>query len=73
MYLGELVRLTLLQLHKIGVVFYDECITKLEEKGSFETALVSGILSCGKEDAMEIQNLIASHLEVSFHILFSWS
>ena len=65
MYLGELVRLILIKLHDVGVVFYDEPIDSMRQKGAFETALVSNILNCENDDIMEIQNLIAMHLGVS--------
>lgn len=64
MYLGELVRLILVQLFEVGVCFFGENIDTLKNYGSFETSLVSLILSCEDDDIMEIQNLIASHLEI---------
>ena len=64
MYLGELVRLILIQLNNCGVVFFGEDISTIKEIGAFETSLVSLILSCGEDDIMEIQNLIAYHLEI---------
>ena len=71
MYLGELVRLILIKLHDVGVVFYDEPIDSMRQKGAFETALVSNILNCENDDIMEIQNLIAMHLGVSIKLFIT--
>merc|ERR1719441_13322 len=59
MYLGEIVRLILLDLCKQGVVFGEEALDVLETKGSFETQMVSQIVENQPRHFAAIQNILA--------------
>lgn len=60
MYLGEIVRLVLLDMCKKGIVFTKEEIPKLSEKDSFLTQTVSQVIENQPRKFMEIQNILVS-------------
>lgn len=59
MYLGELVRLILLDLCREGIVFGSDSIEILERPGSFETQMVSQVVDNNPRHFAAIQNILA--------------
>lgn len=59
MYLGEIVRLVLLDLCKQGIVFGEEAIEVLEREGSFQTQMVSQVVENQPRHFSAIQNILA--------------